>query len=178
MLQQAYIVKETESNDFYLIPEDTCLYTLKCSCCRKRISSPGTIGETLYHAPIAIVCHWGLFDTDKPPGELDLSLMPMLFSSMDTFQRALASFEASLGDEDNNVGGECAGSGGYQTHVEAFCEAAKVDIAKTNESNTKTLSPALCPSSLWYLKILAQQSSYMARPKISTPSIRQVLLCY
>ena len=31
MLQQAYIVKETESKDFYLIPGDTCLYTLKCS---------------------------------------------------------------------------------------------------------------------------------------------------
>jgi hypothetical protein len=33
MLQQAYIVKETESKDFYLSPGDTCLYTLKCSCC-------------------------------------------------------------------------------------------------------------------------------------------------
>ncbi len=33
MLQQAYIVKETESKAFYLIPGDTCLYTLKCSCC-------------------------------------------------------------------------------------------------------------------------------------------------
>jgi len=86
MLQQAYIVKETESKDFYLIPGDTCLYTLKCSRCRKHISSPGLIGETLFHAPIAIVRHWGLFDTDKPPGELDLSLTPMLFSSMDTFQ--------------------------------------------------------------------------------------------
>jgi hypothetical protein len=86
MLQQAYIAKETESKDYYLIPGDTCLYTLKCSRCRKHISSPGSIGESLYHAPIAIVRHWGLFDTDKPPGELDLSLMPMLFSSMDTFQ--------------------------------------------------------------------------------------------
>jgi hypothetical protein len=85
MLQQAYIVKETESKDFYLIPGDTCLYTLRGSCCQKRISSPGSIGETLYHAPIAIVCHWGLLDTDEPPGDLDLSLMPMLFSSMDTF---------------------------------------------------------------------------------------------
>ncbi len=43
--------------------------------------------------------------------------MPMLFSSMDTFQRALASFELSLADEDYNVGGGCAGSVGYQTHV-------------------------------------------------------------
>jgi hypothetical protein len=65
--------------------------------------------------------------------------MPMLCSSMDTFQQALASFEASLADEDDNVGGECAGSVGYQTHVEAFCEAAKVDIAKTNESNYKDI---------------------------------------
>jgi hypothetical protein len=39
MLQQAYIVKETESKDFFLIPGDTCVYTLKCSCCQKRISS-------------------------------------------------------------------------------------------------------------------------------------------
>ncbi len=34
-------------------------------------------------------------------------------------------------------GGGCAGSVGYQTHVEAFCKAAKIDIAKTNESNYK-----------------------------------------
>ncbi len=97
------------------------------------------IGETLYHAPIAIVRHWGLFDTDKSPGELDLSLMPMLFSIMDTFQQALASFEASLADEDDNVDGGCAGSVGYQTHIEAFCEVAKVDIDKTNESNYKDI---------------------------------------
>ncbi len=71
MLQQAYIVKETESKAFYFIPGDTCLYTLKCACCQKRISSPGLIGAILYHAPIAIVHHWGFFDTDKPPGELE-----------------------------------------------------------------------------------------------------------
>ncbi len=33
MLQQAYIVKETESKAFYLIPRDTCLYILKCAHC-------------------------------------------------------------------------------------------------------------------------------------------------
>jgi hypothetical protein len=33
MLQQAYISKETESKEYYLIPGDTCLYTLKCSRC-------------------------------------------------------------------------------------------------------------------------------------------------
>jgi hypothetical protein len=33
MLQQAYIVKETESKDFYLIPGNTCLFSFKCSCC-------------------------------------------------------------------------------------------------------------------------------------------------
>jgi hypothetical protein len=65
--------------------------------------------------------------------------MPMLFSSMDTFQRALASFELSLADEDYDVGGVCAGSVGYQTHVEAFYKAAKVHIAKTNESNYKDI---------------------------------------
>jgi hypothetical protein len=130
MLQQAYIVKETESKAFYLIPGDTCLYTLKCSCCQKGISSPGLIGATLYHASIAIVRHWGFFDIDKPPGESDLSSMPMLFSSMDTFQWALGSFEDSLDDKDGNFGGWCVGSVGYQTHVEAFGKAVKVDIAR------------------------------------------------
>ncbi len=43
--------------------------TLKCVRCDTSITLPGTIGETLYHAPVAILRHWDLMlRTDLPIG--------------------------------------------------------------------------------------------------------------
>ncbi len=91
---------------YCVIPGDLCKYTLKCVRCGLCITPPGTIGETLYHAPIAIVCHLEMIDhEDHPMNTFDLSHIPVLFSGMDTYGRAQASFLATLtniGDNDRD----------------------------------------------------------------------------
>jgi hypothetical protein len=55
ILQQFYIQMEIEPDDFHLFPGDSSLYTLRCMRCRKPVTVAGSIGETLLHAPTAIL---------------------------------------------------------------------------------------------------------------------------
>ena len=57
ILQQFYIQMETEPHDFLLFPGDSSLYTLRCMRCRKPVTVAGSIGETLLHAPTAMLYH-------------------------------------------------------------------------------------------------------------------------
>jgi hypothetical protein len=135
LLQQAYIRMEFVTQFYDIFPGDKCLFSLKCSCCQSGITASGSIAETLYHAPIAIILHWGFFTYQQPHTDFELKMIPMLFGSMDAFQRCRASFEKSLeGCDEDLLHHQCADSPGYQKHLEAFNEAAKVDIAKTNDS--------------------------------------------
>jgi len=72
ILQQFYTKMHSDHNYFCLISGDLCKYTLKCVRCDASITTPGTIGETLYHAPFAILHHWEMIDhQDHPiPGPL------------------------------------------------------------------------------------------------------------
>ncbi len=51
ILQQFYIQLEKEPDDFHLFPGDLSTYTLRCIRCGHRVTLPGSIGETLFHAP-------------------------------------------------------------------------------------------------------------------------------
>ena len=77
---------------YCIFPGDLCKITLKCVRCDTSITPPGTIGVTLYHAPVAILRHLEMIDHEdhpsNPPGAFDLSHVPVLFSGMDTFGRA------------------------------------------------------------------------------------------
>jgi len=80
ILQQFYIKMHSDHKSYCVIPGDLCQYTLKCVCCDTSITLPGTIGETLYHAPVAIVRHWEIMDhEDHPMNIFDLSHIPVLF---------------------------------------------------------------------------------------------------
>jgi hypothetical protein len=57
ILQQLYIQMETEPHDFLLFPGDSSLYTLRCIRCGQRVTLAGSIGESLLHAPTAMLYH-------------------------------------------------------------------------------------------------------------------------
>ena len=142
ILQQFYIKMHSDHNYYCLIPGDLCKYTLKCVRCDASITTPGTIGETLYHAPSAIVCHLELIDHQdhpiNPPGAFNLSQVPVLFSDMDIYERGQASFLASLtsiGDNDRDDMFFCSRANSAKKGEHEFCEAVKVDVSKTKETN-------------------------------------------
>jgi hypothetical protein len=60
IFQQFYIQMETEPHDFLLCPGDSSLYTLRCMRCCKPVTVAGLIGETLLHAPTAMLHHWDM----------------------------------------------------------------------------------------------------------------------
>ncbi len=51
----SYIKMHSDHKRYCVIPGDLCKYTLKCFRCDTCITPPGTIGVTLYHAPVAIL---------------------------------------------------------------------------------------------------------------------------
>jgi hypothetical protein len=63
ILQQFTIEMNSDYERYCVFPGDLCKYTLKCVRCNRSITSPGFIGETLYHAPIAMLCHWEMIDS-------------------------------------------------------------------------------------------------------------------
>jgi len=73
----------------------------------------------------------------NPPDAFDLSHVPVLSSGLDTFGRAQASFLATLtniGDNDRDTM-FCSKVNGAKKGEEEFCEAVKVDVSKTKETN-------------------------------------------
>ncbi len=60
ILQQFYIQMETEPHGFLLFPGDSSLYTLRCMRCPKPVTVAGSIGETLLHAPTAMLYNWNI----------------------------------------------------------------------------------------------------------------------
>jgi hypothetical protein len=60
ILRQFYIQMETEPHDFLLFCGDSSLYTLRCMRFKKSVTVAGSIGETLLHAPNAMLYHWDI----------------------------------------------------------------------------------------------------------------------
>jgi len=124
ILQQFYIKMHSDHNYYCLIPGDL-----------------RTIGKTLYHAPSAILHHWEMIDHQDHPihsiAAFDLSHVPVLFLGMDTYVRGQASFLATLtniGDNDRD-GIFCSRENGAKKGEHELCEAVKVDVSKTKETN-------------------------------------------
>ncbi len=55
ILQQFYIQMETESDEFHLFAGDLSTYTLWCKRCDQHVTQNGSIGDTLFHAPPAML---------------------------------------------------------------------------------------------------------------------------
>jgi hypothetical protein len=54
-LQQFYIQMEIEPDDFHLFHGDSSFYILRCMRCCRPVTVAGSIGETILHAPTAIL---------------------------------------------------------------------------------------------------------------------------
>jgi len=153
ILQQFYIKMHSDHKRYCLIPRDLCKYTLKCVHCDKSIT-PGTIGETLYHAPVAILRHWEMIDHQdhpiNPPGAFEISHVPLLFSGVDTFGRAQVSFLATLteiGDNDHD-GMFCSDEKGEKMANTNFVKRLKLMCQKQRRQIFKQVSP----TPLWYFQ--------------------------
>ncbi len=72
---------ETEPHDFLLFPGDSSLYTLRCMKCCKPVTVAGSIGETLLHAPTAMLYHWNIVQFNNKQNHRELMLTPLLFTS-------------------------------------------------------------------------------------------------
>ncbi len=96
ILQQFYILMETEPHDFLLFPGDSFLYTLRCMRCRQPVTLYGSIGKTLLHAPTAMLYHWNMIQFHDKQNHRELMLTPLLFTSYDNYSRSSKSFQLSL----------------------------------------------------------------------------------
>ncbi len=76
---------EIEPDDFHLFPGDSSLYTLRCIRCCKPVTVAGSIGETLLHAPTAMLYHWNMIQFHDEQNHRESMLMPLLFTSYDNY---------------------------------------------------------------------------------------------
>jgi hypothetical protein len=87
ILQQFYIQMETQSDEFHLFAfhlfgGDLFTYTLRCKRCGQHVTLHGSIGETLFHAPTAMLYHWNMIEPHDEQIHRELMLMPLLFVLM------------------------------------------------------------------------------------------------
>ncbi len=92
ILQQFYIQVETQSEEFHLFGRDLSTYTLGCKRCGQHVTHHGSIGETLFHAPTAMLYHWNMIEPHDEQIHRELILMPLLFASNENYVQSLNSF--------------------------------------------------------------------------------------
>ena len=85
ILQQFYIQVETQSDEFHLFVGDLSTYTLRCKRCGQLVTLHGSIGEILYHAPTAMLCHWNMIEPRDEQIHRELMLMPLIFTCYENY---------------------------------------------------------------------------------------------
>jgi hypothetical protein len=83
ILQQFYFQMETEPHDILRFPGDSSLYTLRGMRCCQPVTLYGSIGQTLLHAPTAMLYHWNMILFHDKQNHRELMLTPLLFTSYD-----------------------------------------------------------------------------------------------
>ncbi len=120
---------EIEPDDFHLFPGDSSLYTLGCMRCRKPVTVAGSIGETLLHAPTAMLYHWNMIQFHDEQNYRGSMSTPLLFTSYDNYLQSSKSFQVGLnwiekfGSQKPTQYGQCM-----------FYEAVKNDLANSKET--------------------------------------------
>ncbi len=64
--------------------------------CRKPVSLYGSIGETLLHAPTAVLYHWKIIQFHNEQNHRESMLMPLLFTTYENYLQSSKSFQVSL----------------------------------------------------------------------------------
>jgi hypothetical protein len=139
ILQEFYIQMKIEPDDFHLFPGDSSLYTLRCMRCCKPVTVSGSIGETLLHAPTAMLYHWNMIQFHDKQNHGESVLTPLLFTSYDIYLQPSKSFQVRLnwiekfGCQKPTKYGQCM-----------FSEAVKNDLANSKETSfNNTISSTL-----------------------------------
>jgi hypothetical protein len=85
ILQQFYIQIETQTNEFHLFAGDLSPYMLRCIRCCQSVTLAGSIGETLFHAPAAMLHHWNLIEPHDEQIHKESMMTPLLFASYENY---------------------------------------------------------------------------------------------
>jgi hypothetical protein len=64
--------------------------------CRKPVTVAGSIGETLLHAPTALLYHWKIIQFHNEQNNRALMLTPLLFTSYEIYLQSSKTFQVSL----------------------------------------------------------------------------------
>ncbi len=133
ILQQFYIQMETQSDEFHLFGGDLSTYTLRCKRCGQHVTLHGSNGETLFHAPAAMLYHWNMIGPHDEQIHRESMLMPLLFVSYENYVRSSKSFQEGWNwMEDLNIFQKPTKYG-----QSMFCEAVKVDFENSKETSFK-----------------------------------------
>ncbi len=68
----------TEPHEFAVFSGDLSIYTLRCIRCGQPVTLAASIGETLLHAPTAMLFHWNMIESHEKQHHRELTLMPLL----------------------------------------------------------------------------------------------------
>ncbi len=87
---------ESKPNEFHCFPGYLSTYTLRCIRCGQPVTLAGSFGETLLHAPTAMIYHLNMIESHEEQIHRELMLMPLLFTSFDSYIRSSNSFQEGL----------------------------------------------------------------------------------
>jgi hypothetical protein len=87
---------ETEPEDFNLFSGYLSTYTLWCIRCGQHDTLHGSIGETLFHAPTALLYHWNMIEPHDKQNDRESMLMPLVFTSYENYLQSSKSFQEGL----------------------------------------------------------------------------------
>ncbi len=121
---------ETEPHDFLLFPGDSSLYTLRCMRCHKPVTVAGSIGETLLHAPTAMLYHMNIIQFHNEQHHRELMLTPLLFTSYENYLRSSKKIQVSLNWIEKFGCLKPTKNGQFM-----FYEAVKKDMANSKETS-------------------------------------------
>jgi hypothetical protein len=104
---------------------------LRCIGCGQPVTLHGSFGETLFHAPDAMLYHWIMIQSHDYQNDIESMLMPPLFTSYDNYLQSSKSFQEGLNwMEDLKI---CQKPTIYGQVM--FCEAVKVDMANSKDTS-------------------------------------------
>ncbi len=76
---------ESEPHEISICPGELSTYMLRCFRCGHPVTLAGSKGETLFHAPAAMLYHWSMIQSHDDQNDRKSMLMPLLFTSYDKY---------------------------------------------------------------------------------------------
>jgi hypothetical protein len=87
---------ESEPHESAVFPGDLSTYTLRCIRCGQHVTLHGSIGETLFHAPAAMLYHWNMIEPHVEQIHRESMLMPLVFTSYENYVQSSKPFQEGL----------------------------------------------------------------------------------